>query len=59
MTLAQRNTEILKILEEQTKRNTVSKKAARASLIGEGIYTKKGKLRVEFGGEPKKGSVAA
>lgn len=53
MTLAQRNAEILKILEEQTERNTVSRAAARASLIAEGIYTKKGKIRAEFGGEKK------
>lgn len=44
---------------EQTKRNTASPAAARASLIEEGIYTKKGKLRVEFGGKSKKGRAAA
>ncbi|WP_296615541.1 hypothetical protein [Sphingomonas sp.] len=59
MTLAQRNAEILKLLEEQTKRNSASPAAARASLIAEGIYTKKGKLRVEYGGKSKKGAVAA
>jgi hypothetical protein len=59
MTHAQRNAEILKILEENTKLATVSKAAARATLIGEGIYTKKGKLRVEFGGKSKKDSVTA
>ncbi len=58
MTLAQRNAEILKILEEQTERNTVSKAAARASLIADGIYTKKGTIRAEFGGERKE-NVAA
>jgi hypothetical protein len=59
MTVAQRNAEILRILKAQTKRNTASKAAARASLIGEGIYTKKGKLRVAFGGSSKKASAAA
>jgi len=58
MTLAQRNAEIFKILDDQTKRNTVSKAAARASLIAGGIYTKGGKIRAEFGGE-RKGAVKA
>lgn len=48
MTHAQRNAEILRLLEEQTERAVVSKKAARESLIREKIYTTKGKLRVEF-----------
>ena len=52
-------TAILKMLEEQTERAVVSKAAARAALIGEGIYTKKGKLRVEFGGKTKKETTAA
>lgn len=59
MTHAQRNAAILKMLEEQTERAVVSKAAARAALIGEGIYTKKGKLRVEFGGKTKKETTAA
>lgn len=59
MTLAQRNAEIAKILKEQTKLNTASRAAARASLIGEGIYTKRGKVRAEFGGEPRKATTAA
>jgi hypothetical protein len=54
MTLEQRNAEIFKLLKEQTKRNTVSRAAARAALIDEGIYTKKGKVRAEYGGEPRK-----
>ncbi len=37
MTTAQRNAEILRILDEQTKRNTASRAAARESLISEGI----------------------
>jgi hypothetical protein len=59
MTLEQRNAEIAKILREQTKRNTVSRAVARAALIDEGIYTKKGKIRAVFGGEPKKEPEAA
>jgi hypothetical protein len=59
MTQTQRNAEIIKILAAHTKKNTVSKAVARASLIAEGIYTKDGKLRPEFGGEPKKKSVRA
>lgn len=54
MTLKQRNAEIAKILDAQTRLNTASRAAARASLIDEGIYTKRGKIRAEFGGEPKK-----
>ena len=55
MTHAERNERILKAINAKTKRVVVSKKAARESLVEEGIYTKKGKLRAEFGGsEPKK-----
>ena len=50
MTLEQRNAAILKVLAEQTKRNTKSPATARAALIKEGIYTAKGNLRVKFGG---------
>lgn len=53
MMLKQRNAEIAKILESQTKRNTVSPAAARAALIESGVYTKRGKIRAIFGGEPK------
>ncbi|MFZ5747746.1 MAG: hypothetical protein ACOY45_08805 [Pseudomonadota bacterium] len=59
MTLAQRNGEILRIPDAQTKRNTVSKAVARAALIDEGLYTKKGKLRVAFGGKSKKADADA
>jgi hypothetical protein len=60
MTTEQRNAEILRILDEQTKRNTVSRKIARDALIDEGIYTKRGQVRAEFGGGvKKKGSVPA
>ena len=46
MTLKQRNAEIAKILKAQTKLNTSSRQAARASLISEGIYTKNGGIFV-------------
>lgn len=59
MTLKQRNAEIVKILDAQTKLNTVSRTSARAALIAGGIYTKSGKIRAEFGGEPKKPTVLA
>lgn len=59
MTHAQRNRRILDIIEKETVRASSSRKIARETLIAEGIYTKKGKLRVEFGGERKKETVAA
>ena len=59
MTHAQRNEKILKAIEEGTTRALVSKKVARATLIKEGIYTAKGKLRVEFGGSGGKEHAAA
>ncbi len=59
MTHAQRNQKILEAIAEQTQHALSSKKAARDTLIKEGIYTTKGKLRVEFGGFSKKVRVAA
>lgn len=59
MTHAQRNQKILEAIAKETARGVSSKKAARETLINEGIYTAKGKLRVEFGGEGKKAKVAA
>ena len=57
---SERNKRILEAIDAKTKRVIASKKAARDSLVEEGIYTKKGKLRAEFGGtERKKASVAA
>ena len=56
---SQRNQKILNAIAEETKLALQSKKAARAALISEGIYTTKGKLRVEFGGERKKARSAA
>lgn len=58
MDQAERNQKILDAIARRTKLGTVSKRAAREMLINEGIYTKKGKLRVEFGG-PGKGKAAA
>ena len=59
MTHAQRNQKILAAIAEETARAVQSKKIARETLIAEGIYTTKGKLRVEYGGEGKKARVAA
>ncbi len=59
MTHAQRNQKILDAIAEETQRALSSKKAARETLIKEGIYTTKGKLRVEFGGGSKKARAAA
>jgi hypothetical protein len=59
MTNEQRNKKILKAIETQTKRALASKKVARQTLIDEGIYTTKGKLKVEFGGEGNKKHQAA
>lgn len=59
MTKAQRNKKILKAIEAETKRGLSSRKAARDTLIKEGIYTAKGRLRVEFGGSSSKKENAA
>ena len=59
MTDAQRRTAIETLIAKHTANHTVSRKVARASLINEGIYTAKGKLRVEFGGKSKKAKNAA
>lgn len=59
MTQAERNKKILQAIEAKTKRVVVSKDAARAALVDEGIYTKKGTLRGEFGGKEPKNDVEA
>jgi len=59
MTDAQRRAAIQTLIKKHTDANTTSQAVARASLIKEGIYTKKGNLRVEFGGETKKSKSAA
>lgn len=58
MDQSERNQKILDAIARRTERGTASRQAAREMLISEGIYTKKGKLRVEFGG-PGKGKAAA
>lgn len=58
MTHAERNRRILEAISKETARAVTSQKVARETLIREGIYTKKGKLRAEFGGASKK-AVAA
>ena len=45
---AQRNEKILNAIANETKRALVSKSTAKAALISEGIYTKKGALRAAF-----------
>lgn len=59
MTDVQRRTAIIALINNHTRANTVSKSVARESLISEGIYTKKGALRVAFGGKSKKARTAA
>ncbi len=45
---------IKKMIERHTKAVTTSKKAARDSLIKEGVYTRDGKLAPSYGGPEKK-----
>lgn len=59
MTRTERNQRIIEAIEAETASALVSKKTAREALINDGIYTKKGKLRAEFGGESAKKTVAA
>lgn len=59
MTDKQRRILIEKLIAEYTDKNTVDRRTARDTLINEGIYTTKGTLRVEFGGESKKTKNAA
>lgn len=59
MTRAERNRLIIEAIEAETELALASRKAARDLLIRDGIYTKKGKLRVEFGGEPSKKKISA
>jgi hypothetical protein len=59
MTHAERNAAILRLLEDHTREHTTSRKVARDGLIAEGIYTRKGKLKVEFGGEAKRAKAPA
>jgi len=59
MTDDERTQEILALIKRHTEEALVSKKASRDLLISTGIYTKKGQLRVAFGGKSKKKSTAA
>ncbi|MCW1841729.1 hypothetical protein [Prosthecomicrobium hirschii] len=54
MVQGERNLKIMKAIEAKTNRVLASKQAARQSLVDEGIYTKDGDLRVEFGGSSEK-----
>jgi hypothetical protein len=59
MTQTERNRLILEGIKKLTDAAMESPKTARKALISGGIYTKKGKLRAEYGGEPKKSRSAA
>ncbi len=50
MTHSERNIAIKSLIADHTRRVTVSKAAARASLIASGIYTKAGNLDPSLGG---------
>jgi hypothetical protein len=50
MTHSERNSAIKSLIKDHTARVTVSKEAARASLIASGIYTKSGELHPSLGG---------
>lgn len=60
MTHAERNDAIKRLIKQRTKVTTVSRKVARETLINEGVYTKKGSIRVVYGGSgaKKKSKVA-
>lgn len=53
MTGDQQRAAIKAMIKRHTKKVTVSKRAARASLIKEGFYTKRGDLTEQYGGEKK------
>jgi len=59
MTDEKRRNAIKNLIEKYTAAKTVSKAIAREALIAEGIYTRKGQLRVEYGGVTKKRKTAA
>ena len=54
MTQTERNARILQAIDDRTREALTSKKTARDMLLSEGIYTRAGKLRVEYGGKPTK-----
>ncbi len=45
---------LIALIKQRTKEALVSKKASRDLLLAGGIYTKKGQLRVAFGGKSRK-----
>lgn len=53
-----RRTRLRDFIAEYTVKNTATPKLARQTMIDEGIYTKKGQLRAEFGGRIKPQKVA-
>ncbi len=54
MTDDERTKFLIALIKQRTKEALVSKKASRDLLLAGGIYTKKGQLRVAFGGNPPK-----
>lgn len=50
MTHIERNSAIKSLIADHTRRVTVSREAARTSLIASGIYTKSGELHPSLGG---------
>lgn len=54
MTSDRRRAAIIGLIEQYTATHLATTDTARAALINEGIYTKNGKLRAEFGGSGKK-----
>ena len=58
MSESERHAAIKQAIEAYTAANTVTREAARAALVREGIYTESGHLRPEFGGEPERTKAA-
>ncbi|MDR6127629.1 hypothetical protein QE361_000416 [Sphingomonas sp. SORGH_AS802] len=54
MTSEKRRAAIIGLIEQYTETHLATPDTARAALINEGIYTKAGKLRAEYGGSGKK-----
>lgn len=54
MTSDKRRAAIIGLIEHYTETHLATAATARAALINEGIYTKAGRLRAEFGGSGKK-----
>lgn len=56
---SERNLRAFKALETYTDKITKTKESAKRALVQEGIYTREGKLTVEYGGrKPKKATAA-